>query len=62
VGKANLEESQKAYFAVCEMLTLPACLTRQSDVFRNLKVLLEFEISALESKATNDAANDPTQI
>ena len=61
MGKAKLDQSRQAYFAVCEMLTFTGLSDQTERCLQNLRVLLELEISALESKAAIEAAKDPKQ-
>ena len=48
MDKIKLEQSQKAYKAVCEMLNYAYLSDQMERQLRNLKRLLELEISALQ--------------
>ena len=54
----QLEESLKAYSAVCEMLTFPHLSLQMERQLNNLKRLLELEISALQSAANEEDGED----
>ena len=50
LSNPRLEQSRRAYQAVCEMLTFPYLSMQLERQLNNVKKLLELEISDLESR------------